>query len=90
MTASVKAAPARQVRPPLRNIIDVSHWEGEIDFARVAAAGIVAVIAKATQGSTGVDAKYAAYQKAASGLISSGVRITLAPVVKRPARSTIT
>jgi len=61
----VKAAPARQLRSPLRSIIDISHWEGEIDFAKVAAAGIVAVIAKATQGATGVDAKYSAYQKAA-------------------------
>jgi lysozyme len=61
----VKAAPTRPPKP-LRRIIDISHWEGEIDFAKVAAAGIVAVIAKATQGSSGTDEKYAAYRKAAS------------------------
>jgi lysozyme len=66
LNAPVKAAPARPPRP-LRSIIDISHWEGQIDFAKVAAAGIVAVIAKATQGSTAVDEKYAVYKNGASG-----------------------
>ena len=47
------------------NIIDVSHWESPIDFRKVAASGIVAVIAKATQGATDVDTAYAGYKKAA-------------------------
>jgi len=49
-----------------RNIIDVSHWEDPIDFKAVAADGIVAVIAKATQGATGVDSAYAKFKKAAA------------------------
>ena len=62
----MRAAPNRRLKP-LRSIIDISHWEGEIDFAKVAAAGIVAVIAKATQGSSATDEKYIAYKKAARG-----------------------
>ena len=49
-----------------RNIIDVSHWEDPIDFKAVAADGIVAVIAKATQGAAGVDSAYAKFKKAAA------------------------
>jgi lysozyme len=49
-----------------RNIIDVSHWEDPIDFKSVAADGIVAVIAKATQGAAGVDSAYAKFKKAAA------------------------
>ena len=49
-----------------RNIIDVSHWEDPIDFKAVAADGIVAVIAKATQGAAGVDAAYAKFKKSAT------------------------
>ena len=41
------------------NIIDVSHWEDPIDFKKVSGAGIVAVIAKATQGAAGIDPTYA-------------------------------
>ena len=41
------------------NIIDVSHWEDPIDFVRVSGAGIVAVVAKATQGAAGIDPTYA-------------------------------
>jgi GH25 family lysozyme M1 (1,4-beta-N-acetylmuramidase) len=33
-----------------KNIIDVSHWEDPIDFKKVADSGIIAVVAKATQG----------------------------------------
>lgn len=41
------------------NVIDVSHWEDPIDFANVAGDGIIAIIAKATQGAGGVDPTYA-------------------------------
>ena len=47
------------------NIIDVSHWEDPIDFAKAAASGIVAVIGKATQGAGATDPTYAKYKKAA-------------------------
>jgi lysozyme len=49
-----------------RNIIDVSHWEDPIDFKAVAADGIVAVIAKATQGAASVDSAYAKFKKSAA------------------------
>lgn len=49
------------------NIIDISHWEDPIDFKKVAADGIVAVIAKATHGASGVDPTYAKYKMAATG-----------------------
>src|SRR4029453_4297312 len=48
-----------------RSVIDVSHWEYPIDFKKVAADGIVAVIAKATQGARGIDETYASYKEAA-------------------------
>jgi lysozyme len=44
------------------NIIDISHWEEPIDFEKVAADGIVAVIAKATTGTAGVDSAYSTYK----------------------------
>ena len=37
------------------DVIDVSHYQGAIDFAAVKASGIVGVIAKATEGSTYID-----------------------------------
>ena len=49
-----------------RSIIDVSHWEAPIDFEKVASDGIVAVIAKATQGAAGIDESYAKYKRAAA------------------------
>lgn len=44
--------------PGLNAIIDVSHYNGEVDFAKVKAAGIVGVIHKATQGQSGIDYTY--------------------------------
>jgi lysozyme len=49
-----------------RTIIDVSHWEAPIDFKKVAADDIVAVIAKATQGAAGIDRAYVRFKKAAA------------------------
>jgi len=39
--------------PPVTSdvVVDLSHWQAPIDFAKARAAGIVAVILKATQGS---------------------------------------
>jgi len=51
-----------------RRVIDISHWEAPIDFAKVAADGIVAIIAKATQGSTFIDPAYAKFKRAASNV----------------------
>ena len=50
----------------IRRVIDISHHEAPIDFAKVAADGIVAIIAKATQGTTYVDPAYATFKRAAS------------------------
>jgi len=50
----------------IRTIIDISHWEDPIDFKKVAAAGIVAVIAKATQGAARIDSAYAKFKKLAT------------------------
>lgn len=53
------------------NIIDVSHWDEPVNFRKVAGAGVVAVIAKASQGATATDPAYAAFrqQAAAQGLL---------------------
>jgi lysozyme len=50
----------------IRRIIDISHHEDPIDFEKVVANGIVAIIAKATQGATGVDPAYAKFKRAAA------------------------
>jgi lysozyme len=46
-------------------VIDVSHHNGNVNFKKVADAGIVGVIHKATQGQTGTDNQYAANRKKA-------------------------
>jgi lysozyme len=56
----------------------VSHWEDPIDFKKVAADGIVAIIAKATQGATGVDPAYAEFKRAAGA-----VRLPSTPLSRR-------
>ena len=48
------------------NIIDVSRWEQPIDFGKVAASGIIAVVAKATQGAAGVDEAYGKFKAEAA------------------------
>jgi lysozyme len=47
--------------PPVTSdvVIDLSHWQAPIDFARAKAAGIAAVILKATQGSQWHDTTFA-------------------------------
>jgi lysozyme len=49
----------------LNVVIDVSHWQTRIDFKKVAEAGIIGVIGKATQGQTGVDRSYSGHKKKA-------------------------
>jgi len=48
-----------------RRIIDISHHQGAVDFTKVAANGIVAIIAKATEGATWVDPAYQEFKSAA-------------------------
>jgi lysozyme len=63
----------------IRRIIDVSHYEDPIDFNKVAADGIVAIIAKATQGASWIDPAYAKFKQAASRVrLPSPVRRSLA------------
>ena len=66
MSAGSSPIPPRRKAAITRGVIDVSHWEDPIDFKKVAADGIVAVIAKATQGARGIDKTYAAYKEAAA------------------------
>jgi GH25 family lysozyme M1 (1,4-beta-N-acetylmuramidase) len=51
--------------------VDVSHWQGPINFARVKAAGFTFVVIKATEGTGYVDPNFRAYraQAHAAGLI---------------------
>ena len=49
----------------IRRIIDISHHQGTIDFAKVAKGGIVAIIAKATEGATWTDPAYQEFKSAA-------------------------
>ena len=59
--------------PPITSdvVIDLSHWQAPVDFARAKSAGIVAVILKATQGSGWIDVAFAQRIAAAraSGLL---------------------
>lgn len=47
--------------PPVTSdvVIDLSHWQAPVDFAKVKSAGIAAVILKATQGLNWIDATFA-------------------------------
>jgi GH25 family lysozyme M1 (1,4-beta-N-acetylmuramidase) len=53
--------------------IDVSHWQGTIDFAKAKAAGKTFVIAKATEGNSWTDASYARNRSAA---LAAGLKFT--------------
>jgi lysozyme len=46
-------------------VVDISHHNGSVDFAKAKADGIVGVIQKATQGQSGVDKTYDKNRKAA-------------------------
>ena len=48
-------------------VIDLSHWQAPVDFAQAKAGGIVAVILKATQGTSFVDPTFASRVVEASG-----------------------
>jgi lysozyme len=60
MAAPVVAATTDSSRRHVyrRSGIDVSHWQGHIDWARVAASGVDFAIIKATEGSTSADEWY--------------------------------
>jgi len=49
-----------------RRIIDISHHEDPIDFEKVERNGIIAIIAKATEGATWVDPAYVKFKRAAA------------------------
>src|SRR6266478_1248793 len=51
---------------PINVVVDLSHHNEKVDFVKMKADGIVAVIHNATQGLTYVDKTYATRQKAAS------------------------
>jgi lysozyme len=48
-------------------VVDLSHWQIQVDFAQVKSAGIAAVILKATQGSHWIDARFAERCTGAAG-----------------------
>ena len=50
----------------IRRIIDISHYEEPVDFEKVAADGIIAIIAKATEGVTVTDPAYRRFKEAAA------------------------
>jgi len=47
-------------------VVDLSHWQAPVDFAQAKAAGITAVILKATQGTNWVDVTFASRFAAAT------------------------
>ncbi|MBU6455879.1 MAG: glycoside hydrolase family 25 protein, partial [Cyanobacteria bacterium REEB67] len=51
--------------PSFLNGVDISHFQGSVDFEKLKAAGIAFVFIKATEGGTLVDEKFAVYWKAA-------------------------
>jgi lysozyme len=46
------------VLPGYSGVVDLSHWQAEVDFAAAKEGGIVAVVVKCTQGTNWLDAKY--------------------------------
>lgn len=50
---------------PIDVVIDLSHHNGAVDFAKLTASGVVGVIGKASQGLTHTDPLYAAHRDAA-------------------------
>lgn len=52
------------------DFLDVSHWNGSIDWERVAAAGVLGAIAKCTDGTSYVDETY---QTNRAGALGSGL-----------------
>jgi lysozyme len=58
--APATAAAGLPSRAGMLTGIDVSHWQGSIDWSRVKAAGVKFAFAKATEGRQTVDARYAA------------------------------
>ena len=51
-------AAVAQVPDPINVVVDTSHWNRDVDFAKLANAGIIGVIQKVSQGQTGVDFTY--------------------------------
>jgi lysozyme len=43
---------------PINVVVDTSHWNRDVDFAKLANAGIIGVIQKVSQGQIGVDFTY--------------------------------
>jgi GH25 family lysozyme M1 (1,4-beta-N-acetylmuramidase) len=63
---------AATARAALAPGIDVSHWQGAIDWLGVVGQGHSFVFAKATEGTTGVDATYALNR---GGAAATGLRV---------------
>jgi GH25 family lysozyme M1 (1,4-beta-N-acetylmuramidase) len=58
----------QQMPKGLNAVVDLSHHNGNVDFAKLKAAGILGVIHKATQGTNGVDPTYAKHRAAAQAV----------------------
>jgi lysozyme len=48
-------------------VIDISHWDRDVDFPSVASSGVIAIMQKATQGGLNVDPTYAGNRVKATG-----------------------
>ncbi len=64
--------PASAIPPGMLPGIDVSHWQGTIDWTKVAAEGVRFAILKATEGRSWVDPTYAAN---VSGATANGIAV---------------
>jgi len=58
LAAGGRRAPGGKSHTVVRHGIDVSHWQGRIDWDRVARSGVRFVVAKATEGTWMVDPMY--------------------------------
>jgi lysozyme len=54
--------------PILTRGVDLSHWNGEVDFTALKASGIDFVILKATEGTSWVDSKFSEYWRSAHSI----------------------
>src|SRR6059058_1692614 len=72
-TGSRRVPTAPQTNPAWLEGIDVSHWNGSIDWSQVASSGERFAIMKATEGRTYVDPTYSSNRQ---GALDAGLAVT--------------
>jgi len=63
--------------------IDVSKYQGKVDWKKVVSSGVSFVFIKATEGATGVDPRFEAHSSGAYGLLPRGTFHLMRPFLER-------